>query len=82
MDNQSLCTLIFLLQPEANFGIDSLTEFSAFGPLYDNRIKPDLVAPGGMLETALANDILDENATSKKQSQFRCRKHKKFFPFD
>jgi hypothetical protein len=35
--------------------IDYVAYFSSKGPTYDGRIKPDLVAPGHMVESARSN---------------------------
>ncbi len=34
------------------YNVDNLSPFSSFGPLRDGRIKPDIIAPGGNIESA------------------------------
>ncbi len=38
--------------PQSSAGIDSVAEFSSYGPTQDGRFKPDLVAPGQALRSA------------------------------
>ena len=33
--------------------------FSSIGPTYDGRLKPDIIAPGNSLESALSSGVMD-----------------------
>ncbi|EFJ44564.1 hypothetical protein VOLCADRAFT_95170 [Volvox carteri f. nagariensis] len=46
----------YVTTTKANAGIDSLAEYSSYGPTIDGRFKPDLIAPGHMLRTARPPD--------------------------
>ncbi|GLC50169.1 hypothetical protein PLESTB_000350100 [Pleodorina starrii] len=56
--------MIFLYYPDINLGTDSVAYFSSYGPFTDGRIKPDLVAPGGMVESALSAAGITPDTTS------------------
>ncbi|EFJ44665.1 hypothetical protein VOLCADRAFT_106326 [Volvox carteri f. nagariensis] len=58
----------YLDYPNVNLGIDSIAQFSGSGPLYDGRIKPDVVAPGTNLISACGS-TLDPEATSSSCSR-------------
>ncbi|GIL85055.1 hypothetical protein Vretifemale_13679, partial [Volvox reticuliferus] len=55
--------MAFWYYPTVNFGIDSVSSFSGYGPLPDGRIKPDIVAPGGPVRSANASDSPQNGVT-------------------
>ena len=49
--------------------IDSVASFSSKGPTNDNRIKPDILAPGWFITSALANQEVD---TTTGDGTYHC----------
>ncbi|EFJ44667.1 hypothetical protein VOLCADRAFT_106327 [Volvox carteri f. nagariensis] len=50
--------------PIINLGIDSIAQFSGTGPLYDGRIKPDIVAPGTGIVSAFGSYMYEAATAS------------------
>jgi minor extracellular serine protease Vpr len=49
--------------PEGQVIVGSLADFSSKGPTLDNRIKPEIVAPGHYISSALSSSIAPEDNT-------------------